>query len=135
MSGAKFDGQKVPLDLLPPDALWEVAKVLAFGARKYESWNWYKGFKYSRLWAACLRHLYQWWRGHNTDKESGLSHLAHAGCMLLFLLQFTLEARTDDDDRPQFRSTEGFGGVTSDGEAHLPEVQHASVGRVNKEVK
>ena len=114
--GDKYDGEKIPLDLLPPDALWEIAKVLAFGARKYKSWNWYKGFRYSRLWSACLRHLYQWWRGYDNDEESGLSHLAHAGCMLLFLLQLTLERRAEDgDDRPQFYPAKEKCGVTVDG--------------------
>lgn len=99
-SGTKHDGGKTPLHLLPPDSMWAIADVLAFGQKKYDSWNWYGGIKWSRLFSACLRHLWQWWRGEDKDPESGLSHLAHAGCCLMFLLQFVLENRAELDDRP-----------------------------------
>ena len=35
---------------------------------------------------ACHRHLQAWWSGERLDKESGLPHLAHAVCCLLFLM-------------------------------------------------
>jgi len=106
MAGLKYDGNKVPLHLLPPDALWAIAEVLRFGAIKYTTkegdgaWNWYEGIKWSRLFGACLRHLWQWWKGEERDLESELPHLAHAGCCLLFLLQLVLERRSQFDDRP-----------------------------------
>lgn len=109
MGGLKYDADKVPLHLLPPDALWAIAEVLQFGAKKYTTtescgeWNWYEGIKWSRLFGACLRHLWQWWRKEEKDAESGLSHLAHAGCCLLFLIQFVCEERHELDDRPSFR--------------------------------
>jgi hypothetical protein len=99
--GTKYDRDKTPLHLLPPDALWAIAEVLQFGAQKYDAWNWYKGIKISRLFGACLRHLWQWWRGEDRDPESGLSHVAHAGCMLLFMLQFIVERRVELIDRPE----------------------------------
>ena len=115
--GKKYDSKKVPVHLLPPDSLWEIAKVLGFGAQKYDEWNWYKGISYSRLFAACMRHLWQWWRRQDSDPESSLSHLAHAGCCLLFLLQEVLEKRDEQDDRPAWKLREGSeGGVTADGE-------------------
>lgn len=113
--GLKFDEEKCRVDLLPSDALWEIAKVLTFGARKYSAWNWYEGISYSRLFGACLRHLYQWWRGHDNDSESSINHLAHAGCCLLFMLQFALEGRKENDDRPTWRGTLPECGVTADG--------------------
>lgn len=100
--GMKFDNSKTPLELLPPDALWSIADVLKFGAQKYDVWNWYKGIRYSRMFGACLRHLWQWWRGEALDPESGLPHLSHAGCCLLFLLQHVLERRVERDDRPEW---------------------------------
>ena len=115
--GAKYDSKKVPVHLLPPDALWEIAKVLGFGAQKYDEWNWYRGIKYSRLIGACMRHLWQWWRRQDIDSESGLSHLAHAGCCLLFLLQEVLEKRTEEDNRPDWRvPKDSDSGVTLDGQ-------------------
>lgn len=75
----------------------EIAKVLDFGAKKYDSWNWSKGIAWSRVYGALLRHLFAWWRGEDRDPESGLSHLAHAGCCLVFLLQYNLTRRSYDD--------------------------------------
>ena len=113
--GNKFDDEKVRVDLLPPDALWEIARVLTFGAQKYDSWNWYKGISYSRLFGAALRHLWQWWRGYDTDAESGLSHLAHVGCCVLFLLQQVIERRGDKDDRVKWFDKPDDLGVSVDG--------------------
>lgn len=96
--GVKHDAGKPRMDLLPPEALSEVAAVLALGAEKYAAHNWRKGFAYSRLIAAALRHVFAWVGGENTDPESGKSHLAHAACCLLFLITFET-TRTGTDDR------------------------------------
>src|SRR5678810_808588 len=58
--GKKHDQDKVPLQLLPLDALTEIAKVLQFGAKKYAARNWEKGIEYDRVFGATLRHLYAW---------------------------------------------------------------------------
>lgn len=84
---------------MPPDPLIQIAKVLDFGAKKYDAYNWAKGIKYSRVYSALLRHVFAWWKGENNDPETGLPHLAHAGCCLLFLLQYDL-TRRQFDDRP-----------------------------------
>ena len=88
--GVKFDTGKPPMGLLPWKALTEIAKVLDFGAKKYNSYNWAKGMKWSRLYDAALRHLSVWIEGEDKDQETGLSHLAHAGCCILFLLTYEL---------------------------------------------
>jgi hypothetical protein len=33
-----------------------------------------------------MRHVTDWWDGEKNDKGSGLPHLAHAACDILFLL-------------------------------------------------
>lgn len=96
--GVKHDGGKPRMDLLPPEALREIAAVLAMGAEKYDAHNWRRGFAYSRLIAAALRHLFAWVGGENKDPESGKSHLAHAACCLMFLITFE-QTRTGTDDR------------------------------------
>lgn len=98
MGGTKHDQDKVRLDLLPPVALNEVAKVLSFGARKYDDHNWRKGFKFSRLIGACLRHVFAFMRGETYDPETNLHHLAHATCCLLFLIDH-IELDYGEDDR------------------------------------
>jgi hypothetical protein len=95
--GTKFDDGKPDLSLLPPEALLAIAEVLTFGAQKYAPHNWRKGFRWTRLFASLMRHLFAWLRGEDLDRETGLSHLAHAGANVLFLLTLVLtKAGTDD---------------------------------------
>ncbi len=99
MSGIKHDDGKLPLDLLDPVALEGIARVLAFGARKYAPHNWRGGFAHSRLLAAALRHLFAHMKGEDNDPESGLPHVDHAACCLMFLANL-IRTRPDLDDRP-----------------------------------
>lgn len=95
--GVKHDSGKPRLDLLPFDALEEVSKALNYGASKYETHNWRKGFDYSRLIGATLRHIGAWQNGQDLDEESGVSHLAHAATNLLFLIALQKEGNGKDD--------------------------------------
>ena len=97
----KFDGGKPRMDLLDPYAIEELAKVLSFGAHKYAAWNWTLGLEYSRLSGAALRHIMAFQRGEDKDPESGLPHLAHALCCLMFLLSMT-QRHPELDDRNIF---------------------------------
>jgi hypothetical protein len=96
----KFDDSKVRLELIPPELLIGIGKVLTFGAQKYSAGNWSSGdgFEWSRLYGAMLRHMTAWASGEETDPESGLSHLYHAGCMLAFLIAH-VDRRHGKDDR------------------------------------
>jgi hypothetical protein len=99
--GTKHDVGKVPLHLLPPGPLFEIARVLDHGRREYAEWNWTGGFAASRLFGACLGHLWAWWSGKENDTKSGLPHLAHAACMLLFLMENRKSKPANwKDDRP-----------------------------------
>lgn len=96
--GLKHDAGKPPLSLLDRHALEAIAEVMNFGATKYGRHQWRGGIAYSRLIDAALRHIYAFADGEDLDPESGLSHVAHAGCCILFLLRMAHE-RTDLDDR------------------------------------
>lgn len=104
--GEKFDGGKPPLHLISWPAIWEIAKVLGFGARKYAAWNWQNGIEHSRTLGAALRHLTAYAAGETYDDESGINHLAHALCEIMFTLTFDLQGRSDLDDR--FRMVESM---------------------------
>lgn len=97
----KYDTNKNPLELLPVEALEAVGEILRHGAYKYEPRNWEKGMKWSRLYGAALRHLFAWWRGEKNDPDSGLSHLAHAACCLMFLLTYEIRGVGDPDRQGQ----------------------------------
>jgi len=100
-AGTKFDEGKARFDLLPGDVLVEISKVFTYGATKYEERNWEKGMKWGRLFAATMRHLWSWWMGEENDKETGISHLAHAGCNVMFLIRYHLrkDLYGKNDDR------------------------------------
>lgn len=85
--GMKFDGRKPRWSLLPKGAVLQIIEVLEFGAVKYAENNWQRVENgRQRYYDALMRHMEAWWLGEKTDPESGLSHLAHAGCCLVFLL-------------------------------------------------
>lgn len=83
----KHDSGKWRFSLIPEGSLQQIVAVLEFGAKKYAEENWKTvpdGKR--RYFDACMRHLVAWGEGEDFDSESGLSHLAHAGCCILFLL-------------------------------------------------
>ena len=72
--------------------------MLKFGADKYHAHNWRDGFAWSRPLAAAMRHIMAFNDGEDKDPESGLSHLAHAACCIMFLLEFE-KTHPELDDR------------------------------------
>jgi len=90
--GMKFDNGKPDYSLLPFAAVDEVVKVLTYGAAKYDRFNWEK-VEAVRYQAATMRHFSTHMQGEKIDPESGISHLAHAICSLLYLLDFELKGK------------------------------------------
>ena len=96
--GVKHDANKIPLELLSSSWIEGVGMVLGFGAKKYAAHNWRKGLQLSRVLGAALRHIFSFLRGENADPESGLSHLYHASCCLMFASENS-ETHPELDDR------------------------------------
>lgn len=98
----KFDGQKVMLELIPPNVLMEFGQVLTYGAKKYGANNWKAGknggLEYTRVAAGIMRHLMLLMMGQDRDKETGLLHSAHIMCGAMFLTHY-LQMGTGVDDR------------------------------------
>lgn len=89
--GVKYDGGKPQPRLIPARPLMLIADVLTYGAKKYAPDNWIRVPQArERYTDALLRHVYAWLGGERVDEESGLHHLAHAGCCILFLLHFEI---------------------------------------------
>lgn len=98
----KYDSGKADWSLMPWEAVEEINKVLEFGAKKYAAHNWQQGegFKYTRVLNSLLRHVFAYMRGEDLDPESGLSHMSHAGCNVLFILYYIKnKSRYKNDDR------------------------------------
>lgn len=95
--GIKYDGSKIRTDLLSSVAIEEICKVLTYGVQKYGDDNWRYGMRWRRLIGSTFRHLYAFMRGEDNDPETGLSHVAHAGCGIMFLLEYVLTGNGTDD--------------------------------------
>ena len=94
------------MELLPYDALLEVAELYAAGAHKYEDNNWRRGYAWSLSFGAAQRHQAAFWMGEDYDEETGCHHLASAVFHLLALLVFKNEKRALDD-RPRTALAKG----------------------------
>jgi len=99
MSGVKHDQGKPRCSLLPSIALLKIAEILTFGEKKYKTHNWRKGMAWSRILDATYRHLLKYNNNIATrkDKETRISHLAHAATNLLFLIEYE-EYNIGEDD-------------------------------------
>ena len=103
---------KTRFDLVPFAALGEITDVLTYGASKYTANNWCRGTGWGRYFSALCRHIFAWWGGEDKDPETGYSHLAHAGCCLLFLMEYQRNGWGTDDrftgpDGEQFTKDDG----------------------------
>jgi hypothetical protein len=96
--GLKYDDNKPRVDLLDSSWLEGVGNVLGFGARKYAAHNWRSGIAVLRNVGAALRHIYAFLRREDVDPESGLHHLLHASCCLMFAY-WTVVNKPELDDR------------------------------------
>ena len=95
-AGSKFDLGKPRMDLISALATTYLAKVLTFGANKYEAHNWRNGIPLSKLIAAAERHITAIKAGIDYDAESGLPHAAHLMCEAMFLIEASLDNALDD---------------------------------------
>ena len=108
IGGRKDDHGKARLDLIPPEIMFALGSVLAFGAAKYAERNWEKGMSWGRVFGALMRHLWAWWGGRTSstenflfgelDAETGMSHLWHALACLAFLVAYE-SRKVGRDDR------------------------------------
>lgn len=110
----KFDAGKPMMGLISSKFLVGLAKVLTFGAKKYAAHNWRKGMAFSKAYNALQRHLVAFNDGEDLDVETGLCHLDHAACELMFLRElWELQPKHDDRYKSQLNadhSAHGHGG-------------------------
>lgn len=88
----KADEGKPRPSLLPFRALDHVIAVREYAHREYgkgaDQWRDLPDGR-ARFFDAALRHAFAHARGEELDPKSGLPHLAHAACSLLFVLELT----------------------------------------------
>ncbi len=98
--GRKDDTGKLRWDLLPPYAMMKVVEVYTIGARKYADRNWEKGISFSRIFAAMMRHAWNYWAGQQKDPVDGQHHLASVVWCALALMTYEV-THPEMDDRPK----------------------------------
>ena len=79
---------KTAVQLIDPHFIEGIGEVLRFGAEKYAANNWMRGMSWVTVLGGILRHTLAFARGEEMDKESGLPHLHHAACGLMFLCYY-----------------------------------------------
>ena len=96
----KYDENKPPHALIPPECLTYIDEVLGYGANKYGAHNWRDDLnttKFSRPYSSIQRHLNAYWAGEDNDHKSDLSHVAHAATQIFILMTQHEHGRAMDD--------------------------------------
>lgn len=99
MSAIRYDKGKPRFDLIPKQALWELAMLFSEGGKKYPSArNWEEGIPFSSYTSAIYRHMAKFECGEDYDGETNIHHLIavvwNAICMYM-----TQKWHKDRDDR------------------------------------
>lgn len=95
--GRKDDAGKRRYDLIPVEALREVADVYTMGAKKYDDNNWRHGMAWHRIIRAAMEHFEKWRGGEVRDLEDGQHHLASVVWCCLTLMTYEKEYPEGDD--------------------------------------
>jgi hypothetical protein len=98
MSGIKYQ-KREQLHHIDPLALLALGRVYEFGGRKYDAYNYLRGYDFSLSYDALMRHMLEFWSGNDLDDESGELHVLHAAFHCLSLASFILRG-VGHDDRP-----------------------------------
>jgi hypothetical protein len=91
----KQDQGKVRIDLVEPNFIVTVAKIMTYGVEEqdYEEGSWKKvPNPINRYYAALMRHILAWRGGETHDPQSRFHHLAHAAANVMILLFFELKS-------------------------------------------
>lgn len=84
-------------DLVPVYPLTLLARLYAFGAKKYTAHNWRNGYEWSKSYAAAQRHLTAFWDGEDIDPETKVPHVINVAFHMFVLAQYMRDNREYDD--------------------------------------
>ncbi len=89
---AKADSGKLPMDLVPPQIVRDIAEVREYGNDKYGDPDNWRRVEKRRYVAALMRHLaayidYLNGDDDGKDKESGIEHYKHMACNMGFICE------------------------------------------------
>lgn len=107
----RYDSNKLQLELISPIAMEGLAGILTFGAKKYAAHNWRKGMAWSRALGSLKRHLNEFEKGIDYDRDdncegckngsclnhTGLLHIDQVLCNAMFLSEYARTHKELDD--------------------------------------
>lgn len=93
---------KLDYTLLCWDAIEELVKVRHFGVKKYKSRDSWKSVDKQEYIKAIFRHLTAYLNGEQSDKETGLNHIAHLMCNCMFIVSMDKELNLTAIDAENF---------------------------------
>lgn len=96
--GLRFNDGKLRYDLLEPYAIEQLVKIFTMGSKKYEPNNWLKGLPWMDVVASLERHLAEFKKGDDFDKESQLLHMAHVAWNAMAIVSY-YKHRPEFDNR------------------------------------
>ena len=87
----RYNKGKLKWSLVDWKSLEPMVRVLEMGAEKYAPYNWTKGMPVTEVSESLLRHMFAYLDGEDTDPESGIEHLGHVMCIVMFLIHIMRE--------------------------------------------
>lgn len=84
---AKHDKGKYKPSLIYTSLLEEISKVREHGKEEYGSFTSWQSVEPMRWLDAAIRHIRSTIAGEYFDRKSGLLHLAHAECSLMYVIE------------------------------------------------
>lgn len=107
-SALRWSKGKVELQRVAPQLVEEVAKVLQISSEKYPdnedgTANWMGGLSYQSLIGCMERHLNEFKKGVDKDKDTGCHTLAHLACNIMFVLYFESTGKNKELDNRCFK--------------------------------
>lgn len=107
--GSRLNTGKVRHDLLPINAVEQMARVMTKGSEKYAERNWENGMDWSKCLASLKRHVAAFERGEDYDPETGLLHMAHAMTNAAFITEYYKIFPQGDDRQHTYLNTPKIG--------------------------
>lgn len=94
----RYNDNKLKWSLVDFKSLEDMVRVLEFGCKKYDEFNWQKGLTTKSICESMLRHLFSYLNGEDKDEESGISHIGHIQCNTMFL-SYMMNNKPEMDNR------------------------------------
>lgn len=107
--GLRYAEGKLRWDLIPPEAMFELAFLYQNGANKYAERNWERGMSWMTCFRAILSHSFKWLMGAEYDEEMKVHHMTCVAWNAMALVTYAYRGIGQDNrPRPLTVNTGGY---------------------------